>query len=60
VKDATTDSTEIREWLTKWPGANVGIATGATLVIDQDDRQVTPQMEAVRARNDAINKGERE
>ena len=28
VKDATADTTRIREWFDKWPMANVGIATG--------------------------------
>ncbi len=40
-KDATTDEATIRRWWTKWPNANVGIATGAArlLVIDVDSRK---------------------
>lgn len=40
-KDATTDAAAIREWWAKWPGANVGIATGALsglVVLDVDPR----------------------
>src|SRR6266700_2778202 len=29
VKDATTDEATIRDWWTRWPDANIGIATGA-------------------------------
>lgn len=37
--DATTDLSQIRIWWTQWPDANVGIATGAGLiVIDIDPR----------------------
>src|ERR1035437_8572538 len=28
-KDATTDDSQVREWWTKWPLANIGIPTGA-------------------------------
>lgn len=37
-KDATTDETQIREWWTKWPDANIGAPTGANgwSVIDID------------------------
>ncbi len=37
-KDATTDEATIRSWWTKWPNANVGIATGAAglLALDVD------------------------
>src|SRR5439155_11813748 len=41
VNDATTDELTIREWLKRWPGANIGIATGAVsgiFVIDEDRR----------------------
>lgn len=40
LKDATTDEDQIRSWWTKWPLANIGIATGAIsglLVLDVDD-----------------------
>jgi hypothetical protein len=39
-KDATTDPKIISEWWTKWPAANIGIATGAVsgiVVVDIDD-----------------------
>jgi len=42
LKDATTDTTIIREWWTRWPGANVGMATGlmsGLLVIDLDSEE---------------------
>jgi hypothetical protein len=36
-KDATTDQDQIRAWWTKWPDANIGIATGHLVdVIDID------------------------
>lgn len=38
-KDATTDETQIREWWTRWPSANIGVATGAPsglFVLDVD------------------------
>lgn len=37
-KDATLDADKIREWWTRWPSANVGIACGASglLVFDAD------------------------
>jgi len=36
--DATTDISKIKEWMEKWPNANIGVATGASglLVIDCD------------------------
>ena len=39
-KDATTNPAQIREWWGKWPGANIGIATGPSglLAIDIDPR----------------------
>jgi hypothetical protein len=39
LKDATTDDATIRDWWRRWPGANVGIATGADsgiVVLDVD------------------------
>lgn len=39
VKDATRDAAQIREWWTKWPDANIGLATGKVsgrLVLDID------------------------
>ena len=41
VKDATTDEATIREWWSKWPDANIGVATGEAsglLVLDIDPR----------------------
>lgn len=41
VKDATTDETVIRGWWTRWPDANVAIATGSIsglVVVDRDPR----------------------
>jgi hypothetical protein len=32
-KDATTDPQVIRDWFRRWPGANVGVATGGQLVV---------------------------
>lgn len=40
-KDATTDPAQIEAWWTKWPKANIGIATGAAsgiVVVDVDPR----------------------
>lgn len=40
-RDATTDSAVIRGWWTRWPNANVGVATGAVsglVVLDVDPR----------------------
>ncbi len=39
LKEATADSRQIREWWSRWPGANTGLATGAisgSLVLDID------------------------
>ncbi len=38
VKDATTDPQTIRDWWTRWPNANIGIACGPSrlLVVDLD------------------------
>ena len=33
LKDATMDARQIRIWWTKWPAANIGIATGDGLVV---------------------------
>lgn len=39
LKEATTDESQIRSWWTRWPDANLGIATGDGLVVlDVDPR----------------------
>jgi hypothetical protein len=38
LKSATTDDKVITDWWTAWPNANIGIATGAAIVIDIDPR----------------------
>ena len=45
---ATTDTEQIREWWTKWPDANIGIACGAgsdLFVIDFDSEDATDSFE---------------
>jgi hypothetical protein len=40
-KDATRDEAQIREWWTRWPDANIGVATGKVsgwLVVDVDTK----------------------
>jgi hypothetical protein len=40
VKEATTDAAQITAWWTRWPEANIGIATGsAVVVVDVDPRK---------------------
>jgi hypothetical protein len=55
---ATTDRDLIREWFTKWPNANVAIATGAVsgvVVIDMDpDRGGLEALEALAAETGPI------
>ncbi|MFO7958100.1 MAG: bifunctional DNA primase/polymerase [Candidatus Brocadiia bacterium] len=36
VKDATTDEKEIRAWWSEWPGANIGVPTGAGTFVSLD------------------------
>lgn len=54
AKDATTDEATIRSWWSKWPNANVAIATGARsglIVLDIDPRhQGDESLRAVEAR----------
>jgi P4 family phage/plasmid primase-like protien len=41
-KDATTDGAQIRRWWTKWPDANIGLATGrehGIVVLDVDGEE---------------------
>jgi len=35
-KDATTDKSQIIEWWTKWPNANIGLPTAGMVVVDVD------------------------
>ncbi|HET6497081.1 MAG TPA: bifunctional DNA primase/polymerase, partial [Thermoleophilia bacterium] len=35
-KDATTDAAQIEAWWSKWPNANIGMATEGLVVIDED------------------------
>ena len=38
-RDSTTDEAQIHAWWTRWPRANIGVATGGTLfVLDSDPR----------------------
>jgi len=44
-KDATVDAAKIREWFSKWPESNIGIATGADsaiVVVDVDRHEGGP------------------
>jgi hypothetical protein len=49
-KDATTDADQIIAWWTKWPDANIGIATQGLVAVDIDGAQnlwpVDPQQRA--------------
>lgn len=48
VKDATTDSNQIIKWWTRWPDANIGIATGNGLtVIDVDGTKGLAELGAI-------------
>ena len=43
--DATTDEAKVRQWLSQWPDANIGIPTGrpsSFLVVDVDPRNGGP------------------
>lgn len=44
-KDATSDTGTIRVWWTKWPGANIGIATGGPFFVLDVDRAGMPWYE---------------
>lgn len=61
VHDATTDTAQINAWWSEWPGANVGIATGALadgrflVVLDEDPRHGGDETRAaLEAENGAI------
>jgi hypothetical protein len=52
VKDATKDETQITEWWTRWPDANIGLATGQAsgwLVLDVDIKKGKHGDESLRA-----------
>lgn len=54
-KDATTDTTQVRDWWTRWPHANIGMPTGLLAdVIDIDGpvgvANIAPYVESIRAR----------
>lgn len=45
-KDASNDPEQIKQWWTRWPDANIGIATGeisGVIVIDLDDGRDLPE-----------------
>ena len=43
--DATSDAAKIRQWFTRWPGANLAIATGDGVVVVDIDRHEADGME---------------
>jgi hypothetical protein len=56
-KDATTEEPAIRDWWTRWPSANVAVATGresgiVVLDVDVDDERGIDGWEALRALGD--------
>lgn len=54
-KSASTDRTEITKWWTRWPNANIGVATGSGLcVIDLDGEEGFNQFKALIAKNEVI------
>ena len=46
-KDATQDAGQIRQWWSRWPSANIGVACGASglVVIDIDVKDNAPGLE---------------
>jgi Bifunctional DNA primase/polymerase, N-terminal/Protein of unknown function (DUF3987) len=49
-KDATTDPKTITEWWTKWPSANIGLATGAVsgiVVVDIDNPEAKEELKKI-------------
>ena len=47
-KAATTDAAQIHKWWTKWPSANIGIATGQGLIVlDLDGREEFLRFQAI-------------
>jgi hypothetical protein len=52
--DATTGASQIREWWTKNPTANIGLRTGITVdVIDSDDPEAQENLRQPRATGNA-------
>lgn len=54
VKDASRDPATIRQWWSRWPDANIGIATGG------ESRQVVVDIDPRNGGNDSLNRIERE
>lgn len=57
LKDATTDPDLIRGWWTRWPEANIAVATGASsglIVLDVDLPHGPPSLDDLEAENDAL------
>jgi hypothetical protein len=54
-KDATDDETQIRRWWTRWPDANIALATGSGLaVIDIDGEEGFREFKALVEANEAL------
>jgi len=57
VKDATTDPKTIIEWWTKWPDANIGIATGSKsgfFVLDVDGEEGQRSLNELQAKYETL------
>jgi hypothetical protein len=54
-KSASTDRTEITKWWTRWPNANIGVATGSGLcAIDPDGEEGYNKFKALVAKNGVL------
>src|SRR5258705_14017677 len=54
-KDASDDPAQIRRWWSKWPDANIALATGSGLVvIDVDGGQSGAEIKGLGGGNEAI------
>ena len=54
-KSATLDATQVTAWWSKWPQANIGIATGAGLtVVDLDGPEGVAELAAMAAEHDLL------
>ncbi len=47
--DATTEAATIAAWWSRWPRANVGVRTGALVVLDVDGREGAQSLAAIEA-----------